>query len=70
MKRKMSKLCFGLVASAVLLAVNPSAFAQDQGYLNCGSGGAVRDSHRGTLSELADKWYQGVGVSARVSGAN
>ena len=30
MKQKMSKLCFGLVASAVLLTVNPAAFAQDK----------------------------------------
>lgn len=45
MKRKMSKLCFGLVASAVLLGGNPASFAQEITYLNCANGGAVRDPY-------------------------
>ena len=42
MKLKLSKISLTLAASAVLLGANP-VFSQELGYLNCGTGGAVKD---------------------------
>lgn len=44
MKLKLGTLGLGIAASVVMLASTSVVQAADKGFLNCGSGGAVRDS--------------------------